>query len=153
MPLPVCVTPLSEQGSANADCESANLGKRWGTLALGVLSRYRTGLDKRQKHSHSLADRWSKDGTRVAFLMGNIDNHSDVPAESTARRQIAVFGPGDTIQTRTDGKGKVGRFLLLGGDPIGEPVAWQGPFVMNTAQDITKAMYDYRNGAMGTIAR
>jgi redox-sensitive bicupin YhaK (pirin superfamily) len=74
-------------------------------------------------------------------------------AQTTARGQMAAFGPGDTIQARTDGSGKGGRFLLLGGDPINEPVAWQGPFVMNTAEEITQAMQDYRSGAMGTITR
>lgn len=45
------------------------------------------------------------------------------------------------------------RLLLLGGRPIGEPVARYGPFVMNTEPEIAAAIEDYRAGRMGTIAR
>jgi redox-sensitive bicupin YhaK (pirin superfamily) len=42
--------------------------------------------------------------------------------------------------------------LLLCGAPIGEPVVGQGPFVMNTAAEIRKAIIDYQAGAMGSLA-
>jgi len=38
------------------------------------------------------------------------------------------------------------RFLLVSGKPIGEPVAWYGPIVMNTADEIRLAFEEYRNG-------
>jgi redox-sensitive bicupin YhaK (pirin superfamily) len=41
--------------------------------------------------------------------------------------------------------------LLIGGVPIGEPVARYGPFVMNTPEEIYKAFDDYRSGRMGHI--
>lgn len=43
------------------------------------------------------------------------------------------------------------RFLLLSGEPIGEPVAGQGPFVMNTREEIAQAIEDYREGRMGNL--
>jgi redox-sensitive bicupin YhaK (pirin superfamily) len=41
--------------------------------------------------------------------------------------------------------------LLLGGLPIREQIAWYGPFVMNTRQEIIQAVEDYRSGRMGQI--
>jgi quercetin 2,3-dioxygenase len=38
------------------------------------------------------------------------------------------------------------KFLLISGKPIGEPIARGGPFVMNTKQEILKAVEDYQNG-------
>ena len=38
------------------------------------------------------------------------------------------------------------KFLLISGKPIGEPIARGGPFVMNTKEEILKAVEDYQNG-------
>ena len=41
--------------------------------------------------------------------------------------------------------------LLLGGLPIREQIAWYGPFVMNTRDELIQAVEDYQSGRMGTI--
>jgi quercetin 2,3-dioxygenase len=41
--------------------------------------------------------------------------------------------------------------IILGGRPIGEPVAWLGPFVMNTREEVLQAVADYQAGRLGTI--
>jgi redox-sensitive bicupin YhaK (pirin superfamily) len=43
--------------------------------------------------------------------------------------------------------------LLIAGEPLGEPVAQYGPFVMNTREEILQAVEDFRSGRMGTIVR
>jgi redox-sensitive bicupin YhaK (pirin superfamily) len=51
---------------------------------------------------------------------------------------------GDTVSIST-GSDSV-RFLLISGRPLGEPVAWYGPIVMNTDEEIETAFEEYRNG-------
>ena len=54
-------------------------------------------------------------------------------------------GEGQLVVSATD---EDVRFLLLGGKPIGEPVARMGPFVMNTREELFKASDDYRRGIL-----
>jgi hypothetical protein len=61
------------------------------------------------------------------------------------RGEIAVLGPGSLVTMRSESGG---RLLLLAGQPIGEPVARSGPFVMNTQDELRQAWEDYRSGAL-----
>ncbi|SFM77365.1 pirin family protein [Methanolobus profundi] len=63
---------------------------------------------------------------------------------STGKENLVMFDDGDKIVVRA-GKDGV-RFLLMTGKPIGEPVAWYGPIVMNTQEELQQAFEDYRNG-------
>ncbi|MGH9054997.1 MAG: pirin family protein [Acidimicrobiales bacterium] len=69
--------------------------------------------------------------------------------------QLAVLGDGDTVVVEAD-RAQESRHsaldvLVLGGRPIGEPVAHYGPFVMNTRAELAQAFEDFQKGRMGTI--
>lgn len=58
--------------------------------------------------------------------------------------QLAVLTAGDRVSLDAGPQGA--RLILVAGRPIGEPVAWHGPFVMNTAEEIREAIADYQAG-------
>ncbi len=57
---------------------------------------------------------------------------------------LVLYGDGDTLIFTAADAGV--RFLLISGRPTGEPVAWQGPIVMNTEEELRAAFDEYRNG-------
>ena len=57
---------------------------------------------------------------------------------------LVLFGDGDQVTVSTEGDHV--RFLLISGEPIGEPIAWYGPIVMNTNYELRIAFEEYNNG-------
>ncbi len=64
--------------------------------------------------------------------------------ESTGNRSLVVFDTGDEITVQAGEEGI--RFLLVSGKPIEEPVAWYGPIVMNTQNELQQALSELRAG-------
>jgi redox-sensitive bicupin YhaK (pirin superfamily) len=60
------------------------------------------------------------------------------------RGQGGLFGPGEVISARAGSGGS--RFLFVSGRPLREPIAWYGPIVMNTQQQLLEALADLRHG-------
>jgi redox-sensitive bicupin YhaK (pirin superfamily) len=97
---------------------------------------------------------WRSDFNALVYVLagkGSVgpDRHSIVTG------QLAVLGAGDTIEVSADERQESGlpalEVLVLGGQPIREPVAAYGPFVMNTRAEIVQAFEDYEKGKLGTI--
>ncbi len=69
--------------------------------------------------------------------------------------QLAVLGAGDALTLSADhhqdSRHPNLEVLVLGGQPIGEPVVHYGPFVMNTREEIVQALDDYQAGKLGRI--
>ncbi len=99
---------------------------------------------------HAFAYIFEGSGTfRDASKPGGVwteDAGSDAPAvfDETGNRTLVLFDRGDEVTVQAGDEGI--RFLLVSGKPLKEPVAWHGPIVMNTDEEIRQAMSDLRNG-------
>ncbi len=69
---------------------------------------------------------------------------ADGTATELKRGQLGKLGPGNAIQINAGVEAT--RFLLLAAQPLNEPVAWHGPFVMNTQSELRQAIADYQAG-------
>jgi len=97
---------------------------------------------------------WSDEFNALAYVL---NGEAAVGPEMRPIRdgQLAVFGGTGAI-TITAAATQESRspqvdVLLLGGRPIREPVAWYGPFVMNTRAELVQAFEDFQAGKLGTI--
>src|SRR2546426_628367 len=68
--------------------------------------------------------------------------------DETGNRSLVLFDSGDEITVQAGDAGI--RFLLVSGRPIAEPVAWQGPIVMNTEAELRRAYAELRDGTFIT---
>lgn len=64
--------------------------------------------------------------------------------DSVGNRSLVLFDNGDEVTVQAGEEGI--RFLLVSGKPLEEPVAWQGPIVMNTPEELRLAYAELRNG-------
>ncbi|HEV8316468.1 MAG TPA: pirin family protein [Vicinamibacterales bacterium] len=80
---------------------------------------------------------------RVLTEQTNGATTKSLPHESE-NRSLVLFDRGDEVVVQAGDEGI--RFLLVSGRPIEEPVAWYGPIVMNTQQELQQAFNELRNG-------
>ena len=71
------------------------------------------------------------------------DGHGGL--ELTGNRSLVLFDTGDEVTVQAGPEGI--RFLLVSGKPIGEPVAWRGPIVMNTNEELMQAYRELNDGS------
>jgi redox-sensitive bicupin YhaK (pirin superfamily) len=83
----------------------------------------------------------------VAFFVvyeGEATAPSATGPQETAGLSLVALGPGDKAELTAGPNGA--RALLLAARPLNEPIAWSGPFVMNTRAELMQAFEDYRQG-------
>jgi redox-sensitive bicupin YhaK (pirin superfamily) len=112
---------------------------------------------------------WNREYNALAYVLGG-NGTVGAAGSAPARRpihtgQLAVFGGGlglgdangggDAITigatTQQDSRTESLEVLILGGQPIREPIAMAGPFVMNTREEVMQAFEDFQSGRLGTI--
>ena len=73
-----------------------------------------------------------------------LDNEEIYIRDETGNRTLVIFGAGDEVVVQAGEEGM--RFQLVSGAPIREPIAWHGPIVMNTREELIQAVTELRNG-------
>jgi redox-sensitive bicupin YhaK (pirin superfamily) len=76
-------------------------------------------------------------------LTEQVGSDDAVVRETTGNRSLVLFDSGDEITVQAGEEGI--RFLLVSGKPIKEPVAWYGPIVMNTEEELKQALLDLQS--------
>jgi quercetin 2,3-dioxygenase len=97
---------------------------------------------------------WRADYNALIYVLagaGTVGSER-IPVQSG---HLAVLGPGNALRVAAsrsqESRNPTLDVLILGGRPIREPVAWAGPFVMNTRDEVMQAFADYQAGKLGTI--
>jgi quercetin 2,3-dioxygenase len=79
-------------------------------------------------------------------LQGEVAINGSGPVKEAELARFDKAGDRITVEAKSDAT-----LLVLSGEPINEPVARYGPFVMNTQDELAQAVNDYRMGKMGHL--
>ncbi len=79
-----------------------------------------------------------------APLTEHVGSANDATRDETGNRSLVLFDRGDEVTVQAGDAGI--RFLLVSGKPLEEPVAWYGPIVMNTEEQLRQAYAELRDG-------
>ena len=97
---------------------------------------------------------WRADHNALIYVLNGFGTVGAEPTSIQAG-QLAVLGPGNTLRMsaarRQESRSPNLDVLVLGGRPIREPIAWAGPFVMNSRDEVMQAFEDYQAGRLGSI--
>lgn len=75
----------------------------------------------------------------------HLDLSGEVSSEEMGNRSLVIFDNGNEVTVQAGALGI--RFLLVSGRPLEEPVAWRGPIVMNTQEELQQAFSELQNGS------
>jgi redox-sensitive bicupin YhaK (pirin superfamily) len=99
-----------------------------------------------------LAVDWPREFNALVYVLSGSGRVAGNTGQAVRTGQVAAFGAGDVLVVDADSDtDEPLEVLLLGGQPIREPVVSYGPFVMNTKAEIVEAIDDFQSGKMGSI--
>jgi redox-sensitive bicupin YhaK (pirin superfamily) len=101
------------------------------------------GLTHSTKRGHTVFA-YVIDGNGRFSEEGSTSSSENRRTSSLGNGTLALFDEGDQVKITTEESGV--RLLLISGKPIKEPIAWSGPIVMNTEDELRTAFEEYRNG-------
>ena len=97
---------------------------------------------------------WAVDFNALAYVLSGA-GRAGSEGRPVSEGDLVVFGAGDHVLLRADdrqgGATPALEVVVLGGRPIREPLAWYGPFVMNTRTEVLQAVEDYQAGRLGIV--
>jgi quercetin 2,3-dioxygenase len=82
--------------------------------------------------------------TSMAYVIGGSGRFAPNATAEGSNTTLVIFSDGDEVAVKAGSQGL--RFLFMAGKPLREPIAWQGPIVMNTDEELAQAFQEYRNG-------
>jgi len=80
----------------------------------------------------------------IAYIIEDEGYFDDKKEEILGKETLVIYRDGETVKISTLEDGV--RFLLISGKPIKENIAWRGPIVMNTEEELRIAFNEYQNG-------
>jgi redox-sensitive bicupin YhaK (pirin superfamily) len=101
-------------------------------------------LDVTLPAKDSFVHEFASNHTVLAYVLEGQGRFHPNSRQSVAAGQVVLYGEG--ASARIDSEDGELRFLLISGKPFGEPVAWFGPIVMNTEEELEQAFAEYRAG-------
>jgi redox-sensitive bicupin YhaK (pirin superfamily) len=97
---------------------------------------------------------WRPDFNALAYVLSG-SGRAGSEGRPVGEGDLVVFGPGDHLLLQAaDVQSSAApnlEVVVVGGQPIREPIAWYGPFVMNTRAEVVQAVEDYQAGRLGVV--
>jgi hypothetical protein len=142
--------PISAEKTPKIELENTIIGVVAGTFmgVLGPAKTYspQTLLRVDAKANSTVEIPLPKHYNTLLYLL---NGSLSVQGEKIASKTMIWYkNDGDKLNFKVD---KDSQFIVLSGEPIGEPVVSYGPFVMNNNEELQQAVSDFQNGKMGDL--
>ncbi|EPS58750.1 hypothetical protein M569_16062, partial [Genlisea aurea] len=102
-------------------------------------------LKSNTEYHQKIPESWSA----FVYVIGGEGVFGSSDSGPTEAHRVLVLGPGEGLSVWNKSNLQKLRFILVGGQPLNEPVVKHWPFVMNSRDEIESAFEDYNNGRNG----